>query len=75
MSIPDFGGVRTMWKHPNRLNAYFVTDEDRERGTLRYNVAWESIGGHGSTYDEPVYRDYLPSDVTFFPEPIPKRRR
>ena len=71
-SIPDYGTRRTMWKHPDRIWAYFVTDEDRANGYITYLSIWEAVGG---SYDAPGRITYKPSELAFFPEPTPKRRR
>ncbi len=70
--IPDYGHGRTMWKHPDRIWAYFVSDEDRANGYITYCRIWEAVGG---SYEHKGEVHYQPSELTFFPEPTPKRRR
>lgn len=68
--IPDYNNIRTMWKHPDCIWAYFVTDEDRANGYITYKKKWEAIGG----VDEEWIR-YEFSQVEFFPAPQLNRGR
>lgn len=69
-AIPDYGTIRTMWKHPDRIWAYFVSDEDRTNGFITYKKKWEAVGGVGEEWIR-----YEFSQVEFFPAPQLNRGR